>query len=69
MCSASPGIRSSKHPISTGWWDEIFLESLFLLHSGPHMEAVRTKEWKDVRCFPNTGEQYDEDDVDFAGNT
>ena len=52
---------------SMGWRDEIFLENLFLLRTGPFMEAVRTKEWKYVRYFPNPGEQYDEADVDFQG--
>ena len=33
------------------WRDEIFLESLFLLRTGPFIEAVRTKDWKYVVIF------------------
>ena len=51
----------------TDWRDEIFLESLFLLRTGPFMEAVRTKEWKYVRYFPSHEEQYAEADTDFEG--
>ena len=49
------------------WRDEIFLESLFLLRTGPFMEAVRTKEWKYVRFFPSSQSQYVEADTDFEG--
>ena len=49
------------------WRDEIFLESLFLLRTGPFMEAVRTKEWKYVRYFKSDSSQYGEEDVDFQG--
>ena len=49
------------------WRDEIFLESLFLLRTGPYMEAVRTKEWKYVRYFKSDKSQYAEADVDFDG--
>ena len=49
------------------WRDEIFLESLFLLRTGPYMEAVRTKEWKYVRYFKSDKAQYNEADVNFEG--
>lgn len=49
------------------WREEIFLESLFLLRTGPYMEAVRTKEWKYVRYFKSDKAQYAEADVDFEG--
>lgn len=49
------------------WRDEIFIESLFLLRTGPFMEAVRTKEWKYVRYFPTEKAQYAEQDTDFRG--
>ncbi len=49
------------------WRDEIFLESLFLLRTGPYMEAVRTKEWKYVRYFKSDTSQYAEEDVNFEG--
>lgn len=52
---------------STDWRDEIFLESLFLLRTGPFMEAIRTKEWKYVRYFPSGKAQYAEEDTDFKG--
>ena len=51
------------------WRDEIFLESLFLLRTGPFMEAVRTKNWKYVRYFRSEGDSYTEPDVDFAGRS
>ncbi len=53
-------------PEST-WRDEIFLESLFLLRTGPFMEAVRTKRWKYVRYFRSDSASYGEEDVDFSG--
>lgn len=49
------------------WRDEIFIESLFLLRTGPFMEAVRTKEWKYVRYFPAEKAQYAEEETDFRG--
>lgn len=49
------------------WRDEIFIESLFLLRTGPFMEAVRTKDWKYVRYFPSDKSQYNEGDTDFGG--
>ncbi len=49
------------------WRDDIFLESLFLLRTGPFMEAVRTKDWKYVRYFRSEASSYSENDVDFAG--
>lgn len=49
------------------WREEIFLESLFLLRTGPFMEAVRTKEWKYVRYFPSDKAQYAEEDTNFEG--
>ncbi len=49
------------------WRDEIFVESLFLLRTGPFMESVRTKEWKYVRYFRSEGPEYAEADVDFEG--
>ena len=49
------------------WRDEVFLESLFLLRTGPFMEAVRTKEWKYVRYFRSDKAEYAESDVDFEG--
>lgn len=49
------------------WRDEIFIESLFLLRTGPYMEAVRTKDWKYVRYFRSDKSQYGEADVDFRG--
>ncbi|MXY68948.1 MAG: sulfatase-like hydrolase/transferase [Acidobacteriia bacterium] len=49
------------------WRDEIFIESLFLLRTGPYMEAVRTKDWKYVRFFRSDKAQYGEQDVDFRG--
>ena len=49
------------------WRDEIFIESLFLLRTGPYMEAVRTKDWKYVRFFRSNKAQYGEQDVDFRG--
>lgn len=49
------------------WRDEIFLESLFLLRTGPFMEAVRTKQWKYVRFFPSSQSQYVEADTNFEG--
>ena len=49
------------------WRDEIFIESLFLLRTGPYMEAVRTKDWKYVRYFRSDKAQYSEQDVDFRG--
>ena len=50
---------------TSAWRDEIFLESLFLLRTGPFIEAVRTKEWKYVRFFKSDSSEYGEDDVDF----
>lgn len=49
------------------WRDEIFLESLFLLRTGPFIEAVRSKDWKYVRYFPSETAQYAEADTDFGG--
>ena len=49
------------------WRDEIFIESLFLLRTGPYVEAVRTKDWKYVRYFRSDKPQYGEEDVDFRG--
>ena len=49
------------------WRDEIFLESLFLMRTGPFMEAVRTKDWKYVRYFLSDTSQYTAKDVDFTG--
>ena len=49
------------------WRDEIFLESLFLLRTGPFMEAVRTKGWKYVRYFRSDSASYGETNVDFTG--
>ena len=49
------------------WRDEIFIESLFLLRTGPYMEAVRTKDWKYVRYFRSDKAEYTEQDVDFRG--
>ena len=49
------------------WRDEIFLESLFLMRTGPFMEAVRTKDWKYVRYFRSDTSQYTAKDVDFEG--
>ena len=49
------------------WRDEIFLESLFLLRTGPFMESVRTKEWKYVRYFKSEKAEYAESDVNFEG--
>ena len=51
---------------SLEWRDDIFLESLFLLRTGPFMEAVRTKEWKYVRYFRSDKPQYVEADTDFG---
>ncbi len=51
------------------WRDEIFLESLFLLRTGPFIEAVRTKEWKYVRYFRSEESHYAEEDTDFAAGT
>ena len=48
------------------WRDEIFLESLFLMRTGPFMEAVRTKDWKYVRYFRSDTSQYTAKDVDFT---
>ena len=52
---------------ATEWRDEIFIESLFLLRTGPFMEAVRTKDWKYVRYFKSDEAQYTAKDIDFAG--
>ena len=49
------------------WRDEIFLESLFLLRTGPYMEAVRSKKWKYVRYFRSDKAQYTASEIDFAG--
>lgn len=49
------------------WRDEIFIESLFLMRTGPYMEAVRTKDWKYVRFFRSEKAEYGEQDVDFRG--
>ena len=43
------------------------LESLFLMRTGPFMEAVRTKDWKYVRYFRSDTSQYTAKDVDFTG--
>lgn len=49
------------------WRDEIFVESLFLMRTGPFMEAVRTSQWKYVRFFKSESSEYGEADVDFEG--
>ncbi len=49
------------------WRNEIFVESLFLMRTGPFMESVRTKDWKYVRFFKSDIATYTEGDVDFSG--
>lgn len=47
------------------WRRDIFLENLYVGRDNPLIEGVREKQWKYVRYFPNPGETYTDDDVDF----
>jgi arylsulfatase A-like enzyme len=66
------------HDSESDWRKDIFLENLYTGRFNPLIEAVREKEWKYVRYFPNPGHNYGrkvltrsgyylDEDIDFRG--
>lgn len=61
------GLRPLMEDPEIPWRDDIFLESLCLLRTGPFIEAVRTQDWKHVRYFRSGESTYGEEDGAFSG--
>lgn len=68
------------HNPEIDWRKDIFLENLYTGRFNPFIEAVRDKEWKYTRYFPNPGHNngkevltrsgyYVDEDIDFRGKT
>lgn len=53
---------------TTGWRDELFLESLFTLRDNPFQEGLRTARWKYIRFYDGKV-GFKEADVDFKDRT
>ena len=68
------------HDSESDWRKDIFLENLYTGRFNPLIEAVREKEWKYVRYYPNPGHNYGrkvltrsgyylDEDIDFRDKT